>query len=103
MNLSRWNPFRFARHDGRSGAQSQPRQHSSSPQQQQQQGHSGAGTQMGGMPQAWSRGGMPDPARTMASVILDPFGAFSRLESWFGDFSPESFEPRIDVADRGDA
>jgi HSP20 family protein len=39
----------------------------------------------------------------MASMILDPFGAFSRLDSWFGDFSPASFEPRIDVADRADA
>jgi len=105
MNLSRWNPFRFTRRDGRSGAQSHSQQRSSSPQhqQQQQQGQSGAGAQMGGMPQPWSRGGMPAPAGSMASMILDPFGAFSRLESWFGDFSPESFEPRIDVADRGDA
>lgn len=100
MNLSRWNPFRFTRRDGRSGTQSP-----SSPQQQQQQqqGQSGAAAQMGGMPQPWSGGGIADPTRTISSMILDPFGAFSRLESWFGDFSPESFEPRIDVADRGDA
>jgi HSP20 family protein len=91
MNLSQWNPFRFTRRQGGSAAQLQSSQRpSSSQQQQQQQGQPG-----GGVPS--------DPARMMASMMLDPFGTFSRFDSWFGDFSPESFEPRIDVADRGDA
>jgi HSP20 family protein len=113
MNLSQWNPFRFTRRQAVSPAQLQSSQRPSSSQQQQQQqpqqqqqqqGQPGAGAQMGGMPQPWPGGGVPsDPARMMASMMLDPFGAFSRFDSWFGDFSPESFEPRIDVADRGDA
>lgn len=105
MNLSQWNPFRFARRDGARGTQAQPRQPSSSPQQQQQQqAQPGAGAQMGGMPLAWpGSAGMLDPARMLASIALDPIGAFSRPGSWFGDFSAESFDPRIDVADRGDA
>jgi HSP20 family protein len=105
MNLSQWNPFRFTRRQGGSAAQLQSSQRpSSSQQQQQQQGQPGAGAQMGGMSQPWPGGGVPsDPARMMASMMLDPFGTFSRFDSWFGDFSPESFEPRIDVADRGDA
>ncbi|MBV9497443.1 MAG: Hsp20/alpha crystallin family protein [Acidobacteria bacterium] len=104
MNLSRWNPFRFARRGSGSGAASRSRQGTpSSRQQQQQQSDAGTGGPMGGMPQAGSRGGMLDPTRSMASVLLDPFGAFSRLDSWFGDFSDESFDPRVDVADRGDA
>jgi HSP20 family protein len=91
MNLSQWNPFRFTRRQGGSAAQLQSSQRpSSSQQQQQQQGQPGAGAPS-------------DPARMMASMMLDPFGTFSRFDSWFGDFSPESFEPRIDVADRGDA
>jgi HSP20 family protein len=36
-------------------------------------------------------------------MLRDPFGSLAQLDRWFGDFSPAAFEPRVDVADRGDA
>lgn len=111
-SMSRWNPFRFSRNRGgdAGGRGQSPQGASQSGQQQQQQGQAGSsgGQQMGagagGLPQAWlDRSGLPDPLRMISSMMGDPFGAVRRLDSWFGDFSPAAFEPRIDVADRGDA
>ena len=105
MNLSRWNPFRFTRRAGADG-RSDGSQHASQGQQQQQGQAASGSQQMGspGVPQAWlDRGGLPDPLRMMATMMSHPFGSLTRLDRWFGDFSPAAFEPRIDVVDRGDA
>jgi HSP20 family protein len=99
MELSKWNPFKFARRHSH-GQRPSP----SSGERQQQQDASGGSPQMGGMPTAWlDRGGMPDPLRMMASMMRDPFGGLGQLDRWFGDFSAASFEPRVDVVDDGDA
>jgi HSP20 family protein len=106
LDLEKWNPFKFARRhsdrQGDGGGRSNAQQRDL---QQQQQGQAAAGTQMGGgMPQTWmDRGGTPDPMRMMATMLRDPFGSLAQLDRWFGDFSPAAFEPRVDVADRGDA
>src|SRR5258708_5689293 len=100
MELSKWNPFKFVRrhHSQEHGSAA------SGGQRQQQQDASGGSQQMGGMPATWNdRGALPDPLRMMASMMRDPFGGIGQLERWFGDFSPASFEPRIDVVDDGDA
>ena len=99
MNLSRWNPFRFTRRAGADG-RSDGSQHASQGQQQQQGQAASGSQQMGspGVPQAWlDRGGLPDPLRMMATMMSHPFGSLTRLDRWFGDFSPAAFEPRIDV------
>jgi HSP20 family protein len=108
LDLSKWNPFKFARRhsDERGGGNARAYAHEQQPQQQNQQGQPSTALQQmgGGVPQSWSdRGGLPDPVRMMASMMRDPFGSLTQLERWFGDFSPVAFEPRIDVADRGDA
>jgi HSP20 family protein len=56
------------------------------------------------MPTAWmDRGGLPDPMRMVTEMMRDPFGGLSQLDRWFGDFSPASFQPDIDVIDDADA
>jgi HSP20 family protein len=56
------------------------------------------------MPAAWmDRGGLPDPMRMVADMMRDPFGGLTQLDRWFGDFSPASFQPDIDVVDDKDA
>jgi HSP20 family protein len=112
LDLSKWNPFKFARRhsdlqgDGTSRSNAQQRDDLQRQPRQQQQEQSSTGIQQmgGGMPQAWiDRGGLPDPVRMMATMLRDPFGGLAQLDRWFGDFSPAAFEPRIDMADRGDA
>jgi HSP20 family protein len=108
LDLNKWDPFRFLRHS----ADDKQRQASSGPSQQaQQQGtqrtadaqHSGGAA----LPSLWApdpaRWPLADPFRLFTDLVRDPFGGLGPLEQWFGDFSPNRFQPRIDVVDDGDA
>lgn len=91
MNLSNWNPFKFARKKGeekKSAIQKQPG---------------------GGLGSA-----TVSPVDTMHQMMQqffrDPFflapSAFGTLfpeNRWFGDFSPNVFQPSVDVVDEGKA
>jgi HSP20 family protein len=107
LDLNKWNPFKFARRRSDMPGDRGSRSNAQQQQRQQQQDQPSTGLQQmggGGMPQAWNdRGGLPDPMRMMATMLRDPFGSLTQLDRWFGDFSPAAFEPRVDVADRGDA
>lgn len=46
------------------------------------------------------------PARRLESMMADrfwrdPFALFGELDRFFGDFSPQSFQPSVDVIDEG--
>ncbi|TCK32823.1 HSP20 family protein [Paraburkholderia sp. BL8N3] len=105
-DLDKWNPFRFLRenHEGR-GAAAQARAQGNDQQGgTQQETGSGtpaadaASTRLGSVRQPLS-----DPLQRLNDLIRDPFGGLGLLGSWFGDFSPSQFQPRVDVIDDGDA
>ncbi len=86
MNLSNWNPFKFARKKEESKEQSS---------------RGSASTTLA-----------PHDAmqRMMQSLTRDPFfsapSAFAAAlpeNRWFGDFSPSVFQPNVDVVDEGKA
>jgi HSP20 family protein len=89
LDLSRWNPFQFARR----GAE---------------QRSSGGASQAG----AAGAGGAAESAGRLLQAI-DPFSLLPGLlrnplagdpgSRWFGDFSPALFQPQVDVVDEGDA
>jgi hypothetical protein len=91
VNLSKWNPFKFLRN-------SQEEKRAESPR-----------TDEGKLTSLSSGGLTPlpfmlvDPFRMIQSLFGDPLGGGSKLESWFGDFSPNVFRPRIDVVEDSDA
>ncbi|HEY3600206.1 MAG TPA: Hsp20/alpha crystallin family protein [Paraburkholderia sp.] len=113
LDLDKWNPFRFLRSRP---AQKNASGHAGAPctsQQSAQQNGQTGGTQTGNgppmataaapvalAPASWP---LPDPIHLFAELIRDPFGGRGPLGSWFGDFSASEFQPRIDVADEGDA
>ena len=89
MTLSKWFPFKFNRKDSASKAVSSvPVHHAPSPQ-------SGLQT-----------AAPLDPFRMMQRMLgdpffADPFSSIGSLQRWFGDFGPSTFQPSIDVVDRG--
>ncbi|MFM0514168.1 Hsp20/alpha crystallin family protein [Paraburkholderia sp. RL17-373-BIF-A] len=114
LDLDKWNPFRFLRSHS---AQTSASDHAGAPRNGQegvrQSGQQTGGTQTGNgtptaaaaapaslLPANWP---LPDPIHLFAELIRDPFGGRGPLGSWFGDFSANEFQPRIDVTDDGDA
>jgi HSP20 family protein len=91
VNVSKWNPFKFLR---------------KSPDEKRSESTRTDDTKMSSLP---AGGLMPlpllfaDPFRAMQSFLLDPVGGNGKLDSWFGDFSPSAFRPRIDVVEDNDA
>lgn len=87
MNLSNWNPFKFAR---RKSEEKHPIQK-----------HPGGGTASTAL----------TPADTMHQMMQqffrDPLwmpslsGSLFPENRWFGDFSPSAFQPSVDVVDEG--
>ena len=39
----------------------------------------------------------------MQEMTRDPFAGLGPLDRWFGDYSPSTFQPRVDVVDDGEA
>ena len=95
LDVGKWTPFRFLRRSA-GERRNEP----------SQTGLAAAGN----MPAAWPDALMAQPLRMMQdmmmrdpfSVMRDPFSG-AGLERWFGDFSPGTFLPRLDVVDDGDA
>ena len=88
LDLSKWNPFKFLRKTPEVKRRCLER-----------------ATTAGNLPTAWpesSRLLMADPFRMMQELLRDPFAGFGQLDRWFGDFSPNMFQPRVDVVDDGD-
>ena len=93
LDVDKWNPFKFLRRS------SQERR--GEPAQQNQS--AGAG-----LPAGWPAWPLPlplvtDPFRLMRELARDPAAGSAPLERWFGDYSPSLFQPRVDVADEGEA
>jgi HSP20 family protein len=87
--LSKWNPFKFLRR--------------SSDERRAEPMPAGLAA-AGNAPAGWSEP-LPfaiDPYRMMQELARDPNG-LGPLDRWFGDFSPNAFQPRLDVVDDGDA
>ncbi|HEX4779687.1 MAG TPA: Hsp20/alpha crystallin family protein [Usitatibacter sp.] len=72
--LTKWNPFKFMRKSDEPRAPSRSQAETA-----------------------------PDPLRVMGELFRDPLGGLATVERWFGDFSPGTFQPRIDVVDDGQA
>ena len=89
MNLSNWNPFRFAR------KQSEKKK---APIQRQP----GGGTPPTALNPADTLQAMMQPfLRDPFSMVPSLFGAPFPENRWFGDFSPGVFHPSVDVVDEG--
>jgi HSP20 family protein len=96
LDLSKWNPFKFARR----GSEQRPAAGGAADSPGQVPAQGGAATA------AW-----PDAGRLLQAI--DPFALLPGLfrsplagdqgGRWFGDFSPAMFQPQIDVVDDGDA
>lgn len=89
---SKWNPFKFLRKTS-----DQKREPSA-------KGRSADSS----LPAEWSDWPMPmsmmaEPMRMMQEMLRDPFSGTGPLNRWFGDFSPSTFQPRIDVVEDSDA
>jgi HSP20 family protein len=58
------------------------------------------------MPAFWNDPGrlmQLDPFRLMQELVRDPFFGPGPMERWFGDHSPATFNPTVDVVDEGTA
>jgi HSP20 family protein len=90
VNLSKWNPFKFLR---------------KSPDEKRS---AAVRADPSDAPNVQASALLPsallfaDPFR-MLQTLVDPFGGAAKLSSWFGDFSPKVFQPRVDVVDSNDA
>ncbi len=92
VNVSKWNPFKFLRKspdEKRSDTQVSDPMRSTALQ---------TGGLMPSFPFLF-----PDPYRMMQAMLSETNTGGGRLENWFGDFSPTSFRPRIDVVEDKDA
>src|SRR4051794_2305129 len=92
LDVDKWNPFKFLRRSSQE-RRGEPSQQQATP----------AG---GGLPAGWSAWPLPlvaDPFRMMQELVRDPITGSAPLERWFGDYSPSLFQPRLDVADEGEA
>jgi HSP20 family protein len=78
LELSKWNPFKFARKS------------------------SEASPANGNTPE-WSWPFTAEPFRTMQQLMREPFSGLGAPDRWFGDYSPGMFQPRVDVVDDGAA
>jgi HSP20 family protein len=88
-NGSRWNPFKFLRRtpeEKRSATDS-----------------AGAMTAETGTWSDPSRLLTAEPFRVMHALLRDPLGGLGQPDRWFGDYSPNVVQPRVDVVDEGDA
>jgi HSP20 family protein len=95
LDVGKWNPFRFLRR--------------SSGERRNEPSRTGLAA-TGNMPAAWPDPLVAQPLRMMQDMMMrDPFSVMRDplsglgLEHWFGDFSPGTFQPRLDVVDDGDA
>lgn len=89
LDLGKWNPFRFLRRSAGERRNESPAT-----------GLAAAGN----MPAPWHDPLMAQSLRMMQDMMLrDPFSGPGLLDRWFGDFSPSTFQPRLDVVDDGDA
>ncbi|HJL15617.1 MAG TPA: Hsp20/alpha crystallin family protein [Sandaracinaceae bacterium LLY-WYZ-13_1] len=86
-DLDRWNPFKFRRKSNEQKQQEAPRTASSalSPLSRNHP--------MASLMESFFQ----DP------FFRDPFTRFGEIDRWFGDFSPETFRPSVDVVDEEDA
>ena len=88
MDLKKWLPFKFNR--SKKG-DAEP---------------DGPGRAYGALTPAWYDPARPvqvDPFRLMQELVRDPFFGPGPLERWFGNHSPATFQPTIDVVDEGKA
>src|SRR5258708_3267984 len=126
LDLEKWNPFKFLRHSaGKKGATAQAGAQPAGDQGATQKASTTA-TPATTATSAWpdrshwplpeplhlladlirdlrSHWPLPEPLHLLADLIRDPFGGLGPLGTWFGDFSPSQFQPRVDVTDDGDA
>ena len=92
VNVSKWNPFKFLRKSA-----------------DEKRSESVRADTKSATPNMSAAGLVPltylfaDPFRMMQSFLIDPIGGAGKLDSWFGDFSPSLFQPRIDVVEDNDA
>jgi HSP20 family protein len=90
MNISRWLPFKFFRKKKEADSRS---------------GSTGVSvTSPGAQAVGWSdpaRLLQADPLRVMQEMLRDPFAGFGQLDRWFGDHSPATFHPQVDIVDDG--
>ena len=89
-NVSKWNPFRFLR-------KTPDEKRSESPRNDVMRTPNLPAEAVLPLPFLFA-----DPFRLMQAFV-DPSSGMGRLDSWFGDFSPSVFRPRIDVVDDNDA
>ena len=90
LDLSKWNPFKFLR--------------KSSDERRAEPMPAGLAA-TGNVPAGWPES-LPfviDPLRMMQEFARDPFNGLGAPDRWFGDFSPNVFQPRLDMVDDGDA
>jgi HSP20 family protein len=87
MDLSKWNPFKFRRN------REDPKSITIVRQERR-----GSENRQGTFQRAAA-----DPWQMMAEMARDPWSSFARMDRWFGDFSPFSFTPNVDVVDDGAA
>jgi len=80
LDVSKWNPFKFARKSVEE-KRAEPAAATPDP----------------------TRSAMPEPLRMMQDMLASPLASASSLDRWFGDFSPNLFQPHIDVVDDGEA
>lgn len=87
MNLSKWNPFKFRRDREDQKAIPVVRHEHQAAENRASLAHP---------PGA-------DPWRLMMDLWRAPFPSMATMDRWFGDFSPVSFTPSVDVVDDGAA
>lgn len=94
MEMSRWNPFKFQRNQPMRSSRSQE--------------ESSDMTGMNMMPMDMMSAMMRNPFQAMQQMMREPMfgmpeamGAGGMMDRWFGDFSPRTFVPRIDIVDAG--
>ncbi len=96
-DLKKWFPFKFRRHDRKSGERT--------PAQETQLAPSPSPTQGGPLAPAWPAAQIP---RLMQAMFSDPFfshplSLLSETDRFFGDFAPARFVPSVDIVDEGKA
>ena len=90
MNLTKWFPFKFSR---KSAEEKTGEKKPAGPAEPSESAIAPWGAYRSAL----------EPFRMLEQLMRDPFGAFGTVDRWFGDYSPASFHPRVDVVDDGKA
>lgn len=98
MHLDLWNPFRFLRkHIGeRDGSANEAMKSSARPPE----------TQAASKPPKVESVGelfLPDPVHLLVDFIRKPLAPLGPIESWFGDYSHDRFQPIVDVTEEAES